>query len=543
MFLTRHLPGLRFAGSVAILLLFTFCTPSETLMEEEEARVVQPERPLPYPVTHSNNYAYALDGGGRTDSGAPGEAYWQNRAEYDLRAELLPEENRLNGQASIRYINESPDHLDRLILELVQNLHKAGTMKKENTEITGGVELHSIRVRGEEVEEFPKNGQPLQNQGYLVDATRMLILLDEPIAPGNSVELEFEWSFQVPEEGAGNRMGRSQDNLFFISYWYPHVMVYDNVNGWFTDPFLGNAEFYHDFADYTLEVTLPDNWLVMGTGEFLNPEEVLTPPVLERYRESVESDEVISIVTESDLGAATHRSEEGTLTWRFRAEQVRDVAFSATKESVWDGARAPVGDLDGDGSVDYTEVHSFYRLNAPLWEDQAEYAQHSISFLSDYLNHPYPWPHMTSVEGAGIIRGGMEYPMITVMGSYNEAGPQDLHGVTAHEFAHMWVPMIVNSNERRFTWMDEGFTTFNTHQAMVDRYPEENDNFELFRSYLGIAGTDMEGPIMRRSDYHYPGPAYGIASYPKPASILQALKTLLGEEVFMEYYLTIIEEW
>ncbi len=532
--------------SLSLTLILQACSPPDTLTTPAytQGEGLNLERPIPYPIDIPADYFYAIEEGSRTMTGEPGDDYWQNEATYQLRAELIPDENRVNGIARIQYQNNSPDDLQQFVLELAQNLHKAGTMKKDNTEITGGIELINVKFRGEEMDEIDTSSPGFQrHQGYFVDATRLLIAPDEQLNSGDSVEIEIEWTFEVPRQGAGGRMGRSDENLFFIAYWYPQMAVYDDIIGWFTDPFLGNAEFYHGFADYELEIVVPDNWLVMATGDFLNPHEVLTDPVYERYVEAGESDDIIHIVTESDLGAATDLSETGTLSWKFFAEKVRDVAFSATRESVWDGARAPVGDLSGDGNTDYTRIHSFYRQSAPLWQDQAEYSQHSISFLSEYLKHPYPWPHMTSIEGAGIIGGGMEYPMITIMGSYNNLGAQRLHGVTAHEFAHMWIPMIVSTNERRYTWMDEGFTTFNTHQAMVDRYPRDFDNFDIFHSYLGVAGSDMEGPIMRWSDYHYPGPAYGVASYPKPASILTALQGLIGEEVFREAYHTFIDEW
>lgn len=500
------------------------------------------QRPVPNPIEIPFNYQYAIGQGTRSQDGSPGEAYWQNESRYRLRAKLVPDENRVNGSARIIYKNNSPFSLEQMVMELAQNLHLEGTIRKESAEVTGGMELLRVSVAGEELDPIDETNPNYQGEpGFLVDATRLLLVLNQTVFPGDSIEIEMEWTFIVPEQGAGGRMGRSRDNLFFISYWYPQMMVYDDVNGWFIDPFLGNAEFYHEFADYELEVVAPDNWLIMGTGEFLNPEEVLADHVYQRYLQAGESDEVITIVGESDLGAATRHNSDGLLTWKFSANKVRDVAFSAMRESIWDGTRAPVGDRDGDGIPDYTRIHSFYRSDASHWPQQAEFSQHSISFLSEYLEYPYPWPHMTSIEGAGIIGGGMEYPMITLIGSYEHLGPEDLHEVTAHEFAHMWVPMIVNPNERRFTWFDEGFTSFNTHQTMADRYPLTN--LDLFQPYLRIAGTHLEGPIMRWSDYHYPGPAYGIASYPKPASILTALQGVIGEERFREAYLTFLKEW
>jgi aminopeptidase N len=151
---------------------------------------------------------------------------------------------------------------------------------------------------------------------------------------------------------------------------------------------------------------------------------------------------------------------------------------------------------------------------------------------------------MTSVEGAEIIGGGMEFPMMTIIGDYNTAGATALYGVTAHEIAHMWYPMIVSTNERRYTWIDEGHTTFHTNKANIDFFGDDQfDQFDLFGGYLQIAGTDLEGEMMRWSDYHYPGPAYGVASYPKPASVLYALQGVVGEEVFREAHLEVIERW
>ena len=151
---------------------------------------------------------------------------------------------------------------------------------------------------------------------------------------------------------------------------------------------------------------------------------------------------------------------------------------------------------------------------------------------------------MTSVEGAEIIGGGMEFPMITLMGDYNNAGAVSLYGVTAHEFAHMWIPMLISTNERRYTWMDEGHTTFHTQQADVDRFGEKQfSSSNLFSQYLQFAGSDLEGDIMRWSDFHRPGPAYGISSYPKPASVLTALKGLLGEELFLEAHREFLHRW
>jgi len=541
------------ALSMALILFTLSCTASEQVQapestqnneaEQSEKLISESERPLPYPLDIPDAYMSAVENGTRSSDGTPGENYWQNYAKYQLQAEIDPESNSLFGESSVEYTNNSPDDLQVIVVELAQNLHKEGTPKKETTEITGGKDLDRVEVNGSDFESISMFERWSQNaSGYVVEGTRLYIYPEEPLTSGESINLEFEWSFEIPEQGASGRMGRNRDNLYYIAYWYPQVAVYDDVYGWMEDPFLGNAEFYHEFADYELSVTMPREWLVMGTGEFLNPEETLSDETLERYQQAGKSDDPIIIADFDELSSAT-RDDSDMLTWKFSSEKIRDVAFSATLESRWDGTRTPVGDLDGDGETDYSRINTFFRELAPLWEDQAEYAQHSIQFLSDYTSLPYPWAHMTSVEGSGIIGGGMEFPMMTIIGDYNNAGSVALYGVTAHELAHMWFPMILSTNERRYTWIDEGYTTFHTNEANKDYYGDRFSNDDIFGGYFQIAGSDLEGEMMRWSDFHYPGPAYGVASYPKPASVLAALRGVLGEDVFLEAHHELIERW
>lgn len=497
------------------------------------------ERPIPYPIEIPAAYKDAIEAGTRTAEGAPGPNFWQQHVSYDIDVRLDPETKHLHGDMTAVYTNNSPDELSFIHMELALNVHKQGVVRSRAQEITGGKKIQSIIVDGVELHEGN-----LREPSYAVEGTRLMISPPNGLAPGGGMAtFEIVWETEIPKRGAGGRNGWD-DDLFYVGYWYPQFSVYDDVNGWFMDDFKGNAEFYHGFSDYELAVTMPDDWTVMGTGEFLNPAETLAPHVLERYNQAMESDEVIHVITEEDFGdAATADNEEGFLTWRFSSERVRDVAFSATRKSFWDARRTSVGDLTGDGQEDYSLMNAFYRELAPLWTEVAEYNAHAISFLSELTNFPYPWPHMTSVEGSGIIGGGMEYPMMTIMGDYNRRGAMALYSVTAHELAHMWFPMIVSTNERRYTWIDEGNTVFATDEARKARFPEVDKHLNTQQSYINFAHTGQEGELMRWSDYHYSSRAYGVASYPKPASILVALRGLLGEEVFQEAYHTMVSEW
>jgi aminopeptidase N len=281
----------------------------------------------------------------------------------------------------------------------------------------------------------------------------------------------------------------------------------------------------------------------MATGELQNAGEVLAPEVIDRVRRAEESDTAVHILTEADFDRATLPGTNGRLHWHFMADSVRDFTFSVTRRSLWDAQRTPVTDRDGDGQTDYTRVDALYRTTAPFWRNASHYAAHSIDFLSRFTGLPYPWPHMSAVEAGEIIGGGMEFPMLTLIGDYNTRGDSALYYVVAHELAHMWVPMMVSSNERRYSWMDEGTTTFNENQARMEFYPGANHNLTDQQGYLQLAVRDGEGEMMRHSAYHYDPGAYGIASYSKPATVLVALRAVLGEEVFMRAYREFLRRW
>ena len=497
------------------------------------------EQPTPNPIPMPASFEQAIRQGTRTRAGQPGSDYWQQEATYDLTARLYPDEKRLEGSGQMSYTNNAPQALGELRLELIQNLHAEGARRIEAVEVTGGMNLGDITY----------NGQPVQQGGgdlsYRVNGTQLVISLEEPLQPGETAELSMDWSFTIPQQGASGRMGYSKDNLFYIGYWYPVFSVYDDVKGWHTDQFLGSAEFYLGYADYDVTFEAPEEWFVMGTGNLENAQEVVAPDVLQRMRRAHQSNETVQVIGEDDFGAeATRNSENGRLSWHFTADNVRDVAYSATRESFFDAARTPVGDRDGDGETDYVDINTFYRASAPLWSEVTRYQQHAISFQSQHTGFAYPWPHMTAVEGAGIIGGGMEFPMMTVMGAYNAYGDTALYNVTAHELAHMWVPMVVGTNERHYSWMDEGMTTYLEAQSRQDFYEGVNAELQDQRIYASFATrSDAEGPIMRRSDYHYSTNAFVVASYMKPAIMMAALRGLLGRDTFMEGYHAFMDDW
>jgi len=304
---------------------------------------------------------------------------------------------------------------------------------------------------------------------------------------------------------------------------------------------------FHAFPDEgrdDVSLTVPGGWTLMATGQLQNPAEVWSGRTRDRLEEAAVADTVIRVASRSELSRGAVTASDETLTYRFRAQNVRDFTFTTSNVQNWDATSAVVPDRDGDGREDRVMIHSFWRdYRAPLWTHQALYGKHSIEFHSRYTGFAYPWPHMTSVEGADIIGGGMEFPMLTVIGPYTGRSAEDLYNVTSHEIAHMWIPMIVGTNEKRFAWMDEGSTSFLENQSRPDYWPGVRaDSLEVL-NYLAIARAEQEQPLMRHGDYYEPGPGYGTASYAKPATLLVTLRNLLGEETFMEGYRSFIADW
>lgn len=329
--------------------------------------------------------------------------------------------------------------------------------------------------------------------------------------------------------------------VFYIAYWYPQVAVYDDVNGWVQYPYMAQAEFYMGYGDYEVAITVPQGWLVGATGTLVNAAEVLPPAARDRLAQARRSTEVVHVVTAADraAGQATARGTAAGLTWRFQARGVRDFAFGTSDKYVWDATRAVAGDWSGDGRPDTAAIHTLYRPDRGPWTQGARYTRFSIEFLSRYL-WPYPYPHMTAVDGIASC-GGMEYPMMTCIGAGRDT--MSLFGVTLHETAHMWFPMMVGSNEQAHAWQDEGLTTYNSAQGAREFYGRADDA-SLFGGYTFLARVEGEVDLMRHGEqYPQNSPAYGVASYSKMASLLRMLRGLLGEETFNRAYREYGRRW
>jgi hypothetical protein len=324
----------------------------------------------PFSVEVPNKYKQAIAHHTRSKSGGPGPKYWQQKSDYNINIELLPKKRKLVGQSTITYHNNSPDTLHRIYFQLPLNIDKKGAIRNLSQRYTtSGFHIRSFSYDGEKL--YPGNRYHSRNQSkYVINGTIMKVIPPRPLLPSQSVTMRTRFYFKIPRSGAGTgRIGYDDDNLFFIAYFYPKIRVYDDVNGWFKDPFLGIAQFYNEFGHYEVNITVPPQWIVVATGKLTNADEILLKPILQRLIKAHHSDSVVHVVQKKDFGRVTKSPANGKLTWHFTAQKVNDFAFSVTKRSMWDATMAPVNDQDGDGTIDYTYINAFYHSSAArLWK-------------------------------------------------------------------------------------------------------------------------------------------------------------------------------
>jgi Peptidase family M1 domain len=498
-------------------------------------------RPTPGPVYESVAFSRAVARGTRTRTGLPGAGYWVQHPRYSIDAELDPARNRLTGRETVEYVNHSPDSLRMIAVYLRQNVFAPGVPRRQPVPITGGVTLGRVAVNGRAIAAerrdnpampitAPPEAPPRAGE-YVVDGTVMWIPLDQPLLPGDSAQLAFAWSYSPPPAPADGREGHD-GHVYFMGYWYPEIAVYDDVDGWVTDPYLLEAEFYMDPADYDVRVTVPHGWVVDGTGTLANAAEVLSPAARDSLAVARHTGRVVRVLTPGAAATRVFRPGGATATWHFVARDMRDFAWGTSDRYAWDATRALV-----DGGRDTVAINSFFRLTAAAaaWRiGGARFTRDAIEQLSGYL-WPYPWPKMTSMEGV-LNSGGMEYPMMTLMQPW--ADTLSLAGDLMHETGHMWFPMQVGSNETRYPWMDEGFTQFDVAQGMRAIYGARrsggrpNDSERGQRAlYLSSVLAGGDAPLMLPGD-EYPQDLYLVMYYDKTAQALAALRAVLGPDTF-----------
>jgi hypothetical protein len=459
----------------------------------------------------------------RDADGRPGPDYWQQRADYDIAATLDTTRHTLKGHVTLAYTNNSPDTLRYVWMQLDQNLYKPGSagsyLFPEDTRFgdrgfEGGYDIQNLVANGSRV--TPE-----------VHGTQMRVTLPEPLAPrGGKVTIAMDFGFAVPEHGS-DRMARDGP-LYEIAQWYPRVDVYDDVRGWNTDQYLGQGEFYLEYGDINFTVTVPAGYVVAGSGVLQNPQDVLSAAQRARLASAARSDTIVRIITEAE---SKPTATQGTKTWRFRAQHVRDVAWAGAPDFRWD-ATSWKGVL--------TQAYYEWPKAGAEWTHAAEETQWTIRTYSQ-LVLPFPYPQATSVAGPV---GGMEYPMIVFVNyASQETDPNGVFGTLDHEHGHEWFPMIVGSNERRYGWMDEGFNTYINTFSNEQRFPR-NYQWPLYMdNWKESVLTGEQRPLMMPPD-RVPPAALGAIAYRKPAAVLIALRNhVVGRTAFDQAFREYSTSW
>lgn len=477
----------------------------------------------------------------RSASGQPGPKYWQNRADYEIHAALneLAQDTTITGEVTVTYTNNSPDKLDYLWLQLDQNLFKPDSRGAATTPITGD----RFDVRG-----FNRGGYHIasvtvtyKNQSYTVTPVitdaRMQVRLNEPLnANGDQIKVKVNYSFSIPMYGA-DRMGRKKfhDGIVYeIAQWYPRMCVYDDVEGWNTLPYMGLGEFYCDYGDYDYYVTAPANMTVVGSGDLQNGKEVLSPQQLSRLAEAANSDKTTTIISASEVGKAATHPFKGTLTWHFKMQNTRDVAWAASTAFIWDAAKV---NLPSGRKAIAQAAYPAESAGNDSWSRATEYLKNSIEIYSKAY-YEYPWNSAVTVSGVAL---GMEYPGIVFCLDNLKNG--NLWNDVTHEIGHNWFPMIVGSNERKYMWQDEGFNTFiNEYSTKIFNHGEYFDSTE--RKALNLAQTmkQLKDPLMTPPEA-MSMTGYGFYYYKTALGLDMLRNVVLGPDRFDYAFREYIKHW
>ena len=493
----------------------------------------------------------------RNSSGAPGAAYWQQQADYDIAVTINDETQVLTGTERITYYNRSPESMTYLWLQLDQNINAANSMTKstKSSTIRDSVatkflasSVHAFDYKGgfmiNSVTDMKGNSLP-----KVINQTMMRVDLPTSLKQGESVTFKVEWSYNIQDRmnfsdrGGMEYFPADKNYVYNIAQWFPRMCVFDDFEGWQNKQFLDGAEFALAFGNYKVQITVPADHIVGATGWLQNPKDVMTSEQIERFERSRKSfDQQVWIVTAEEAKKKEKERSRKTSTWIFHADNVRDFAFASSRKFIWDAQAVSIG---GKSVL----AQSLYPKEAvPLWPKESTKAVKNALEVYSARTFDYPYPTAYSVNWVG---GGMEYPMISFNGrrpkadgTYDQRTMERMVGVIIHEVGHNWFPMIVNSDERQSTWMDEGLNSFLDKETARERYPE----FDIVSNTPKGIASYMKGeksvmrPIMATADNQ--GASGGPNGYTKPAAALTLLReTVMGPELFDKAFKEYANRW
>ena len=464
----------------------------------------------------------------RSLDGRPGKKYWQNYGHYDISVTAMPPDRNIKGTEKITYINNSPDTLNNLVIKLILNIHKPGALRygeAGDAYMTSGVQVDAFTVNG-------KAANWTEPEGHY---TWQGVRLPNSLLPHDSVKLSFDWHYQISLQS--NREGMIDSTTFFMAYFYPRIAVYDDYYGWDILDFTDQQEFYNDFNDYTLNVTVPKNYIVWATGTLQNPDAVLQPDYAKKLKESLTGDAILTIAGKDDLAAKKVTTQNAVNTWQWTANNITDVTLGLSDHFVWDASSVVVD----DATHRRASVQAAYNDTAKDFHHMVEFARHSLDWLShNWPGVPYPFSKTTVFQGYA----DMEYPMMV-----NDGTQEDLdfsRFVAEHEIAHTWFPFYMGINEARYGFMDEGWaTTFELLIGRKDLGVARAENFyKRFRvnGWINDPSAEEDLPIITPANV-LRGVAYGNNAYGKPSLGYLAVKDWLGDDLFKKCLHEYMARW
>jgi Peptidase family M1 domain len=536
---------------ILLISLFSICfaqaqNPSEK--QTWQGKFEQLDQTLPTP----NEY--------RTGSGAPGSKYWQQQADYNIAVELNDDTHCINGSETITYTNNSPDALKYLWLQLDQNILSPDneTDKTKTNAMRDSMQIGLLQKNLDQYGNY-KGGYTIKSVktangvdlNFIINHTMMKVNLTQPLKPGEKYSFQIEWSYPVSDrmnEGEVGRRGgmeffpKDGNYLYCITHWFPRMCVYDDVNGWQTKQFLGQGEFTLPFGNYNVKITVPADHIVGATGLLQNPSAVLTATEQDRYKKAATSfDKPLIIVNQNEAIAKEKSKSKEKRTWEYKADNVRDFAFTSSRKFIWDAQAVKVGERT-------VLAMSYYpKEGNPLWEQESTKAvKNTITTYSKY-SLDYPYPVAISVHTASI---GMEYPMICFNGgrprpdgTYSDEKKWAMIGVIVHEVGHNFYPMIINNDERQWTWMDEGLNTFVQYLTQSEHYPDMPQRRGPASGIVNYMKGDKstQRPLMVNSEQVI---QFGSEQYAKCATALNILReTVMGKELFDNAFREYAQRW
>jgi len=469
----------------------------------------------------------AFSKGTRDMSGRPGKNYWQNTGNYNIAITVAPPNRAVKGTEQITYYNNSPDTLKRLNMKLILNIHRPGVAR-------AGAASDDYLTEGIQIDKFEVGGAMAKWNNAAASGTNQMVGLPKPLMPHDSIKLNINWHFDLSKESG--REGVIDSTTFYLAYFYPRISVYDDYNGWDTLAFLDAQEFYNDFNNYTLNVTVPKNFIVWSTGTLRNADKVLQPEFTKRLQQSMTSDSTIHIATPADLAAKNITTQNETNTWTWTATDISDMAVGISDHYNWDAASV----LVDDATHRITSVQAAYPDQSADFHKSVQFSRNALGWFSrNWPGVPYPYPKMTVFQGFA----DMEYPMMV-----NDSHQDDMKFaqlVQDHEQAHTYFPFYMGINETRYGFMDEGWaTTFEYLIGMVENGKKAADDFyKKFRiqRWISDASTMEDLPVITPTSELRQG--YGNNAYGKPSLSYLALKDMLGDALFKKALHTYMDNW